>query len=101
MHFGFPIEPGKAQPAAIFLEDFVKDVRGNLDKALDWQRKVEVGQHVLYVDVEAGALTGRHEDTDVVTVTHGRRQLRQIGQLLARVIDDAERSASGHRHLPA
>ncbi len=25
---------------------------------------------MLYVDVEAGALTGRHEDTDVVTVTH-------------------------------
>ncbi len=70
MHFGFLIEPGKAQPAAIFLEDLVNDVRGNIGNALDWQRKVEVGQHVLYVDVEAGALTGRHEDTDVVTVTH-------------------------------
>ncbi|NOD97161.1 hypothetical protein GS610_08060 [Ruegeria sp. HKCCD6228] len=70
MHFGFLVEPDKAQPAAIFLADFVKNVRGNLDKALDWQRNVKVGQRVLYVDVEAGALTGRHEDTDVVTVTH-------------------------------
>ncbi len=35
MHFGFLIEPGKAQPAAIFLEDFVKDVRGNIGNALD------------------------------------------------------------------
>ncbi|MFA3918495.1 hypothetical protein [Ruegeria hyattellae] len=70
MHFGFLVKPGKAQPAATFLEDFVSDVRGNLGKALDWQRGVEVGQHVLYVDVEAGALRGRHEDTGVETFTH-------------------------------
>ncbi len=72
MHFGYLIEPGIALPAAIFLEDLVKDVRGNLGKALDWQRGVEVGQQVLYGSYSHKINTYSANETSIQSVRQSR-----------------------------
>ncbi len=71
MHFGFLIEPGLALSIADHLCLLTKDVRKHIESmVLDWQKDLRLGQTVLFADIEAGSLTGIHEDTGAVTSTH-------------------------------
>ena len=71
MHFGFLIEPGLALSVADRLRPLTENVRGQIEiMVLDWQKDLKLGQTVLFADIEAGSLTGTHEDTGAVTSTH-------------------------------
>ena len=64
MHFGFFIAPGHTETVAQRLVPLMEDLRGQIDVLIfDWQKELEHGQFVLFVDIEGSALTDEHPET--------------------------------------